>query len=311
MREDLEAVLTRDGNERDAGALGRIQRELRRRGHSNDHWRTGASSLLNHLHRYAARQQHDTVAHVDLAPPELADELVERVVAADILGDRDETLFAVPEPRTVHGPRQQIEFLRRSQRRHGLHDLGSRKARTAFDRRDRGCSFIQTLDPAEAAAGRTDDAPPPRHQCVPAILREPHAQLDALLVLDDLELLDLAGMRDDPLAQAEADGKVLEIRRGAHHDGLRGAVIDERDRHLYRQLALLRDAAGLGDLDRCRANRGLRHYLIPRPPPLCDGSPARRLHSLPGTVSDRSKGRPAPPSPCIRGSSSPSRSNPW
>jgi hypothetical protein len=67
-----------------------------------------------------------------------------------------------------------------------------------------------------------------------AIRREPQAQLDAVLLLDDIEPHNLVLRGDDALGQAEADSEVLQVRGRGHHHGMRGAVVDQRHRHLIR-----------------------------------------------------------------------------
>ena len=39
------------------------------------------------------------------------------------------------------------------------------------------------------------------------------------------------------LGHAEADRQVLEIGRRSHHDDVRASVVDERDRHLFGDVA--------------------------------------------------------------------------
>jgi hypothetical protein len=41
--------------------------------------------------------------------------------------------------------------------------------------------------------------------------------------------VDVAAALDDALGQRKSDGERFEIARGAHHDGVRNAVEDERD----------------------------------------------------------------------------------
>jgi hypothetical protein len=78
-------------------------------------------------------------------------------------------------------------------------------------------------------------------------------------VPDDVETLDILWRADNAFRQAEADRKVLKIGRRGHHDGVRGAVVDERDRHLGRNGAGMVTDAARRNLDRADRNGGVGH----------------------------------------------------
>ena len=59
--------------------------------------RADDGGLLHHLHRHAARQQHHAAAHGNRAARQSAGELVERIVTADILAQRNEPRVRPPE----------------------------------------------------------------------------------------------------------------------------------------------------------------------------------------------------------------------
>ena len=52
------------------------------------------------------------------------------------------------------------------------------------------------------------------------------------LYLMDLDLVQVVPGADQLLGQAEAEGEVLQILRRGHHDDVRNAVVDHRDRNL-------------------------------------------------------------------------------
>ena len=128
----------------------------------------------------------------DTAPRSSAPrELVERVVAADVLAHRDETRIRAPECRSVHRARLPVELLAWAQRIERPHDLGRRKGRAVRHARQRAHGFLEAFDAAQPAAGRAGEMPPPLAERGGARLGQPHAQLDAGIVFDDLELSDV------------------------------------------------------------------------------------------------------------------------
>jgi hypothetical protein len=110
MSEDLEPVRPANGNQRDAGAHRRREREHGRRRDGSDDGCASHRRLLHHLDRHPARQQ-DHAGFQASARPQAADELIDRVVATDILGDGNEPLITRPEGRSVNGMRLLVRCL--------------------------------------------------------------------------------------------------------------------------------------------------------------------------------------------------------
>ena len=135
---------------------------------------------------------------------------------------------------------------------------------------------------------------------------------------------DLVGRRDDALGQAEAVGEVLEVGRGRHHHRVGHAAVDEVDRHLdgQRPRAVARLRIVVGDDQGRNAPGGLGRRAPRRDQadrvtrPHSAGSRSASATHPPRRTAPASRragwcAGPAPPSPCIRGSWSPSRSSRW
>ena len=242
-----------------------------------------------------------------------AGELVERIVPADIFAHGDQSGLRAPKCRGMHGARLPVQLLPGRQRIERPHDLGRRKDGPVAHAPRRPHGLVEAFDAAEPAAGRAGEMPPPLAQGRRARLGEPHAQFDAGLVLDDLELADIRRRSDKAFGEAEAERKILEVLRRRHHHRIGAALIGEGDGGLLGDDALAVGRA-LAAPDRALdGHRRLAHAATPRPrpSPRCAGSCARVRRIAPATPSGRSTATPGPRSPCIRGSWSPSRNTRW
>ena len=107
------------------------------------------------------------------------------------------------------------------------------------------------------------------------------------VLADDIQALDLVQGADNALGQAEADRKILEVGRRRHHDCVGRAVIDEGDRHLLRDAAVMVHDGLRRDLRRTGVDGSVAHGAIrPLPPARCAGLIGR----TPRTRPDRSVG---------------------
>src|SRR5580704_117567 len=111
MREDLEAVDAGDCNKRYSGGLRGAHRECRRRRDGDQHGHAEHGGLLHHLHGDTARQQHQSGRAWNAIAQQYAAELVEGIVAADILPHGEETGARFPECGGMHGARLPVELL--------------------------------------------------------------------------------------------------------------------------------------------------------------------------------------------------------
>ena len=241
MGEHLEAVVARDGDQRDAGVLGGAQRERGRRRDRDDDRRAADRGLLDHLDRDAAGQQDDAGIAGDVAASEGAGQLVERVVPADILAQRDDPALgfqnaAAWTARVSRLKRLQRPAARRRQRRRHRPTCESRMSTSGGGR----IASARLSMPHKPAAGRTRHVTAALGERVDPRLGDPHPQLDAVVARDDLDVVDLVRPRDDAFRQAEADGEILEIVRRRHHHRIGEAVVGERDRGFLGDRALAR-----------------------------------------------------------------------
>ena len=196
--------------------------------------------LLHHLDRDPAGEEQQAIAAGDAAPRHRADQLVERVVPADILADEHDALAAAPERGGMDGVGLAIERLERRQRLHGGHDLVGREdadppptvatGRIASAR----LSMPQRPQPVGPAMWRRRS----RKRGGPGLARATSGARSRRPRATTCEVADLGGRGDDALGQGEADGEVLEISRRRHHHGVGAAVIGEGDRHLLGDSAL-------------------------------------------------------------------------
>ena len=170
--------------------------------------------------------------------------LVERVMAADILSDRNEAALRLPETGRVDGMGLAVQELQREQRVDGGHDLVGREDAAFADLRGRPHRFDQALHAAKPAARGASHLPPPAQELRGLGCLQPNAQLDAHLLLDDVNRIDGIDRRDDAFGQAEAYGKVLEVLWGGHHHRVRSGVVGNGDSRLFGDGALALSGSG-------------------------------------------------------------------
>jgi hypothetical protein len=89
VREDFEILTARNGNKRDAAIFRESHPGRRWGGHGDNNRRAEPRRLLDKLDRDPARQQHDAMRGHFPSPHQCANELIERIVAPDVLPDGD------------------------------------------------------------------------------------------------------------------------------------------------------------------------------------------------------------------------------
>ena len=85
MGENLKAVLACDRHERHAGGICHSHGQGGRRRDCDDYWSANRRGFLHHLNRYAAGENNNALLCRGILADEGAGELIERVVAPDIL----------------------------------------------------------------------------------------------------------------------------------------------------------------------------------------------------------------------------------
>ncbi len=112
-------------------------------------------------------------------PRERANELIERIVAPDVLPHGDKATRRSPKAGGVNGAGLAIQLLFRRKGSHGLDDRPGVETARVGDERRRARRFLETFDAAESAPGR------PRHAAAAggigfcAVLRQPGPEFDA------------------------------------------------------------------------------------------------------------------------------------
>ena len=308
--ENFERVAAGDADQGDAGGLRQAHRQRGRRRHRDHHRRADHRRLLHQLDGDAARQQQQPIAGADPRARQRTGELVERVVPADILAQRDHAARRMPEGGGMHRVGLLVQPLAGGHRRHGRDDVGRREARIGGDARRLADRVRQALQAAQAAAARAGEAALAHGQRIDAVRRQPHAELDALVGRDDLDFLDLAGALDDAFGQAEADGEVFQVGRASPASP--HAWCGYRSTRPAFPPGWQRDAVGALASPRAQCVRRVR--TVPGPRSFRRHHAAMRLLAvgqlaitIPAIRSVRSTARSAPPSPCIPGSWLPSR----
>src|SRR3954452_8341345 len=95
---DVELVTTQEANERHAEAFGEINSQTARRGNGAEHRHAGRRTFLGNLEAGAATHHHDLIVKWKLSLKERpADQLVDRVMASDILAQREELTLRCKE----------------------------------------------------------------------------------------------------------------------------------------------------------------------------------------------------------------------
>ena len=103
--------------------------------------------------------------------------------------------------------------------------------------------------------------PPPFAEPVRPGRLKPHPQLDAVIDRHDVQRVDISRGLHYAFAEAEADRKILQILRRAHHHRIGAAVIGQRQRgFLGNGARVLAKAAVAPDLTINNVNRIVHGY---------------------------------------------------
>ena|ERR1700722_17884921 len=111
MREYLESVGPRDSNERDTRGIGHANSKRGWRGNGGHYRRPDRGAFLHHLYRHAACEKNDPLARRYRRARQCTRQLVERIVATNVLAYGNDTARDIPKSRCVYRPRLDVEFL--------------------------------------------------------------------------------------------------------------------------------------------------------------------------------------------------------
>ncbi len=96
--------------------------------------------------------------------------------------------------------------------------------------------MLHGLHPADAAAACPGQAALALSQGRQTAVGDGDVEHDAVLGRGALDVVHIVVTPDDALPEQEADGKIVEIVRGGHHDGVVDAVDVDGHGHLFHQL---------------------------------------------------------------------------
>ncbi len=267
MSVHVEAIAPQEADEGLPQALGGLHGKVRRRRHGAEDRHARHGGLLNDLEAHPSGNHDESV--VERQPPgeDLgADELVERVVATDVLADVQDATVPVEEARGVETARRVERRLSRPERvrqgtDHIRRDDGSRaRKRLAAD-----LDLVERGLAADPARCRRDEMAFGGEGGVEGPAEADDDGVVGLGMGDRVAEIDPLDLRavDEALGAEEADGELRLVTRGAH-----------RDRDPDRLLARSRSP----DLERLLAHDGIPANLERAAP---DGDHPRRRH-VPG-----------------------------
>ena len=121
-------------------------------------------------------------------PRQRARELVERIVASNILAHDQRSGRRIPKGGGVHRARLLVELLRGGQTVHGVDQGRGGHAQGAFQHRQIARGLFEALYAAQAAAGRPGHRAPPRGILPLPLARQPATQFDPELGGDDFDI---------------------------------------------------------------------------------------------------------------------------
>src|SRR5688572_9568985 len=230
---DVEAVRLQKPDQRDAELAREFYGERRRRADGRDERHAGHLRFLHELEARAAADDDAASFKRHLATQQrVTDELVERVVPADVLAQRDDLARRVEQARRVQAARLLEDGLLRLQRRRQPPERGARHVKLG------GADVVLPLHGDGVDRSLAANATARRH--VEVALEALEVDLDAGTELDadDVDqavgralpardhVLHITARMDDAFREQEPDGEVLVVPWCAHRDrdGLLGAA---------------------------------------------------------------------------------------
>ena len=217
--------------------LGQGDRERRRRADRYDQRDTGDDRLLDDLEAEPAGNREDRLRQRQPAGAERpAGQLVDCVVAADVLARGEQRPPAVEEGGAVQAAGRREQGLGRAQPLGQRREQGSGNRPGRGDRRGADDEVLDRALAADAAARRGEEAPlahAPGARGVERDLQPVVAVVERLARA--LEPADLPRRSDDALREEESGDQLLVVARGAHEHGERLAAEADLERRLDRQ----------------------------------------------------------------------------
>ena len=94
--------------------------------------------------------------------------------------------------------------------------------------------LVKAFRAAKPATGAPGKRPAMLLENMGTLRGQLHVHFDAVVPLDDIEIVNFTGAADNTFAQAETQRKVFEVQGSGEHHRMRDAVIDQRHRHFFR-----------------------------------------------------------------------------
>ena len=234
--------------------------DRQRRGGRNRHQRAApeGGGLFHHLVGGPAGDDDEARVRRRSGAQACPDELVERIMSADILPYGQDRPIGRDPGGAMHGARHGIENLPSLEIGQGPLNRRERDVRRDPLRiRGPGKRF-EILDAAKPAAGAARHGTSPRQMRMEPRRHEVDPERDALLALFDRNATDIGRRLDYAFGQAEPVGEIFEIGRGQHHDAEGHVGEIDLDRHLRGHGPLDRTAHAVleADGDRRKGTRG-------------------------------------------------------
>ena len=232
MRVDVGATRTRKGRERHPATFGRSHGERRGGRNGKEDLDAAHGGLLDHL--VGGAGAHDERA----VPPALArakaEELVERHVAANVLGAARGRAVGSDPDGGMGAARERADALEALQLRDGIavepHVEGLRGGQIGHGAK----RIAEALDAADAATRAPEHGAAAGLEVVEGFGADGDPHLAARAAgFNHLDVVDVRDGLDDAFGEAEAGAELLEHDGRGHHDSVGDAVVDERDGHLF------------------------------------------------------------------------------
>ena len=254
-REDDGGVAACDGDEGDAELSRPFNGERGWGGNGDDGASAEDGGLLDHLERGAAGDEDEALGRGLLAAEKVADEFVERVVAADIFAHSENVTRMAAPGCAMDGAGEGAKRLPGLEGQKGLVNGFGRNSDGSFAKRLCSGQGIHRVDPAQTARSAAGKIAAAGEVLAEAIGHEINRNGDAIVDGFSCDRADFACCLHDAFGEAEAGGKILEIIGRRHHDGIGDCAVNDVYRHFDGNILRYGKSVGAVETHAFRRNR--------------------------------------------------------